>query len=556
MVRLTRLRFRIAAGVLGVMNAGAGLAQPPMVDPANKAPRQEPLTHFPLPSPPPKSILTPAETFIDLGSALKLANVENPELLLARARVAEAVAERQLAVAQLLPNLNVGTSYDEHNGALQQARGNILEVNRSSMYFGMGASAIGAGTVNVPGLYYNGNVGEAAFGLLISRQRVRTSEFNTEAARNDVLLRTCLAYLDLLGADGRRAIALKNREEAAEVARLTAEFFNARTGRLADANRAAVELKRRDIELMQAESDMLTSSARLSQILNLDPSTRLKPIDGWVVPAPIVPDPIPLAELIAIALLQRPELAARRSEVRTTLYELSLAKVLPFAPNVIMGYSAGGFGGGSNLVAQGTAIGASGQPISGPAFGDFAGRSDFDVALFWTFKNLGVGNWALVKIADSRMKQSRFRELETLNTVRMEVATAHARIASRYSQIGLGEEAVRAGTQAFNEDMDRVKNGRGLPLELLYSLQILNRARYEYLQSVIGYNRAQFQLWVALGRPPADALARPVPADLVPPPPGVLPGPRIQPMSGVVRELRNQSLAGSASSQSSQPANR
>jgi outer membrane protein TolC len=544
---------RIAAGLLGVAWTTAIAAQPPSTNPGVKSSRVEPTNTYPIPPPPPRTILKPDESLIDLGTALRIAGVENPELLLARERVAQAVAERQLAVAQLLPDLNLGTNYDTHNGALQQSKGNILEVNRSALYYGLGASAVGAGTVNIPGLYYNGNVGEAWYRFLITRQRVRTSEFNTEATRNDVLLRTCLAYLDLLGADGRRSIAARNREQAAEVARLTAEFANAQQGRKADADRAAVELRRRDIELTQAEGGTLSASARLCQILNLDPSTRLKPIDGWVVPAPIVPDPIPLPELIAIAMLQRPELSARRSEARTALYELSLAKVLPFSPNVILGYSAGGFGGGSNLISQPPGFtNPSGQQVVGPAFGDFAGRSDFDVAIFWTFKNMGVGNWAMVRIASSRAKQSHFREIETLNQVQAEVAEAHARVASRYLQIESAEKAVRAGTDAFAEDMTRIKGGQGLPLELLDSLRILCRARYEYLDSIVGYNRAQFQLWVSLGRPPANALARPVPADLVPPPAQLLPGPRVAPMSGVLQDLRSREPLSSVNTQAPQ----
>src|SRR4029077_6765011 len=45
-------------------------------------------------------------TPIDLASALQLAGVANPELLLCRQRVVEAVALRQLAAAQILPDLN------------------------------------------------------------------------------------------------------------------------------------------------------------------------------------------------------------------------------------------------------------------------------------------------------------------------------------------------------------------------------------------------------------------------------------------------------------------
>ena len=60
----------------------------------------------------------------------------------------------------------------------------------------------------------------------------------------------------------------------------------------------------------------MTASARLAQILDLDPSLRLHATDGWVVPASIVPEPIPLPELIAIALIQRPELRERQAAIR------------------------------------------------------------------------------------------------------------------------------------------------------------------------------------------------------------------------------------------------
>src|SRR5580765_3886661 len=47
---------------------------------------------------------------IDLASSLQLAGVQNPEILLARERVLEATAQRQLAAAQFLPSINFGTS--------------------------------------------------------------------------------------------------------------------------------------------------------------------------------------------------------------------------------------------------------------------------------------------------------------------------------------------------------------------------------------------------------------------------------------------------------------
>src|SRR5262249_23386136 len=110
--------------------------------------------------PPPltSSILAAEVTPLDLASALQLAGVQNPEILLARERATEAVALRQLAAAQILPNLHAGTNFDAHTGTLQRSTGAILKVNRGSLYLGLGANAVGAGTVSIPGVVWNGNL--------------------------------------------------------------------------------------------------------------------------------------------------------------------------------------------------------------------------------------------------------------------------------------------------------------------------------------------------------------------------------------------------------------
>src|SRR5262249_42127437 len=61
------------------------------------------------------SLLGSEIKLIDLASALNLAGVRNPQLLVARERVLEAVALRQFAAAQFLPSLHMGTGFDNHN---------------------------------------------------------------------------------------------------------------------------------------------------------------------------------------------------------------------------------------------------------------------------------------------------------------------------------------------------------------------------------------------------------------------------------------------------------
>ncbi|HVV99484.1 MAG TPA: TolC family protein, partial [Planctomycetaceae bacterium] len=118
-------------------------------------------------------------------------------------------------------------------------------------------------------------------------------------------------------------------------------------------------------------------------------------------------------------------------------------------------------------------------------------------------------NRAIIQAAASRLRQRNFQEVVVLDRVRMEVADAYARTHARFAQIGTTEEAVKTGGDAFKADLIRIQGREGLPIEVLDSLRLLGRARSEYLNAITDYNQAQIQLYVALGQPPADTLARP-----------------------------------------------
>lgn len=446
-------------------------------------------------------------TPIDLATALSLVEVQNPEFLLAQQRVVEAVALRQLAAAQILPTINLGTNYDGHTGNLQQSSGNILNVSRNALFVGAGANAIAAGTVNVPGVMWNLNVSDAIFAYLGTKQIVAQRHFSSEAARNELGLRVAVAYLDLLQAEGLRGIALQVRGEAAEMASITAAYAKTGQGRQADAERAATELRSREADAIDADGETLRASARLAQLLGLDAAIRLHATDNWVVPHPIVPDPIPLPELLAISLLQRPELKERQAAIHQAFLALEAARLLPFSPSMIVGFSAGAFGGGSNLVTAPTGSTTFGR--SEPRFDSFAGRTDFDVVTYWSLRNLGVGNKAQIDASRSRLRSADLQQLTVLDQVRAQVAKGYTRTHARFARIATTEQAVLAARDSWTEDLTRIRGKEGLPIEVLDSLRLLARARVEYLKAIIGYNQAQFELYVALGQPPADVLARP-----------------------------------------------
>lgn len=443
---------------------------------------------------------------IDLATAFAMIGIRNPEFLAAQQRVLEATAARQMAAVQFLPTINLGTSIDSHQGTLQQSDGNILKVQRDSMFIGAGASAIAAGTVNVPGVIWNINVSETCYNFLISRQVQAQREANVVTVNNNVQLRLASAYLELVRAAGRRSICLRAREDNARVAKTTSDFARVGQGRAADADRAAAEMRQRDADVIDAEGMMLRASAKLAAIVGLDTAIRLEPTDHWVVPHSIVPDPIPLPELLAIALLQRPELSERHADIARMLLELDLAKQLPFSPNVLIGLSSGAFGGGSNLASEsiGSGVFARGQE----RFGNFQSRTDFDVVVYWTVRNLGVGNQAQIEASASRARQSQLQQLTVMDQIRAEVASASYRVRARLQQIRTAEAAVQEAEQGWSEDLQRAFANEGLPIEVLNSQRLLFRSRMALLDAIMTYNLAQFELYHALGNPQSELLIR------------------------------------------------
>src|SRR5579884_645786 len=451
------------------------------------------------------SILPGPEAFnaIDLACVLRLAGVNNPDMLLARQRVAQAAALRFLAWTFVLPNLNTGLNYDDHNGPLQQSSGNILNVNRQALYLGLGAGAIAAGTVGIPGVWYNLNFADGIFGMLTMRYNLRAKVAENIAVRNQMLLRVATAYMKLVRAEAFRSIAIRNQQEAYRIAYLTAVHANRGTGRAADANRAASELAYRNEIILQAEQEMLVASANLAALLNIPPSVQLHAVDGWVVPTEIVPNTLPLQELIFIATQQRPELAARRNDILAAVQQLRRQIFLPLSPTVLAGYSTGTFGGGSNLVAYPGGF----QGFQGPYFGNFGPRQDVDVIMFWTAQNLGVGNLGRIRVARAERNIAELEFLRELNRVRDEVAVAYARMHASYAQIDLAYQAVVAARKSYDQDLERIVQTRGLPIELLNSFHLLADGRMQYLDAVVNYDIAQFALYVALGQPPPAKFA-------------------------------------------------
>lgn len=425
---------------------------------------------------------------IDLSTALRLAEVENPLIAEARQRIGETLAVQQKAYALLLPNLNVGTNFHNHTGNLQRSSGRILKLDEKSLYVGGGAAAIAASPVEVPAVNIVSELTDAFFEPLAARQQVEGAKFNASATANRILLEVAELHFELLAAEADLRVRLLSAEQEAEVARLTRAYAEAQQGRDADAERAATELSLIEVEIRQAEEGVAVASSRLAHRLHLDQTVRIKAVAPVVEQVTLVDPGTPLEGLIRAAVRGRPEVGATGAAIGVAETRHKEERYRPFLPSLRLGFSGGAFGGGSNLV--------------GDELGNFRGRTDFDVQVFWTARNLGLGNLSRVNQRFAEVGQAVAAQSRAIAEVRSQVAAAHAEVAASRQEINLAARRLASAEAGFREDLERIRNTVGRPIEVVNSLRLLNEARVARIRALTLYNKSEFRLFVALGTPP------------------------------------------------------
>ncbi len=423
---------------------------------------------------------------VDFATALALTHGQNPRIAFAQAQIAQSFAQYDAARVLWLPSLRAGMNYNKHEGRIQDVRGENIETSRGAAFGGLGAGAVGAGSPAVPGVYAQFHLADAIHRPQIAGHALDAREALGDAAINDELLETALAYLSLLEALQRQAIAAETVQNGELLAKVTGEFARTGAGNEADADRSSAAVAILQNEVARADEAVAVASARLAQQLSADPNLQLVPQEPALVPINLVELDEPVGELVAIGLANRPELAASRSLVGEAVGRLRREQNAPWLPSVVLGVSYGSFG-----------AGLGGQIENG---GD---RLDFDGVAYWELRNLGLGERATRDSAAAQIQQARMREVELLDTVAREVVEAHAQVSARRRQIATAETAIQAAGNSYRRNVERIRNAQGLPIEVLQSIQALDQSRREYLRAVVDYNTAQFRLHRALGWPVA-----------------------------------------------------
>jgi len=224
------------------------------------------------------------------------------------------------------------------------------------------------------------------------------------------------------------------------------------------------------------------ASARLAQVMHADPSVVISSGEPVIVPLDVLVLDGSAASYVATGLQRRPELAEQKHLVCEAVERLRREKYAPLVPSLLLGMSYGGFGGG-----LGSSIVNSGD------------RWDADAVAYWEIRNLGFGEKAAREETASMARQAQHREVAILDRVAREVTEAHTQVTQRRQRMELARKGIAAAEKSYGLNLQRIENAQGLPIEALQAIAALATARQSYLNAVVDYNIAQFELCRAIG---------------------------------------------------------
>ncbi|MBI2808567.1 MAG: TolC family protein [Planctomycetes bacterium] len=468
---------------------------------------------------------------ITLSAALRLAGTSNLDIAQSREVVRRARIQLQRARILLLPNVNFGSTYVDHDGQIQRAQGDVFTADRNSLFVGLGPSA-------------SVHLGDAVFAPLVARQLERASEAGLQRVHNDTLLAIAEAYFTLMRGQRRLARAeltldmLTSEKPSAIRAGskgllplITAmQKAGAAEAFKSEVYRVEVDVLRRREERATALQEYQVASAELARLLRLSPDMSLWPVEDFRAPLDISGPwtDQSFEAMVRIALSNRPELAENQAQVQAAVERVRAARYRPLIPNLIVNYTFGGFGGGPSpnpiaVIRDGKSI------VGGPAsvIGNFGSRADFDVGLMWRLQNLGLGNRAEIREQQSLERQANLRQLQLQDTVVAQVVQTREQIkaskdrvnqirSALYDASGKPVGPLFESTRLNFERIRQVEKTR--PLEVLDSLRRLADLLELHAQAATDYERARFRLLVVLGLPAEEIISRaavPVPG-LVP----------------------------------------
>ena len=358
-------------------------------------------------------------------------------------------------------------------------------------------------------------VTDAIFEPLAARQVLNSKRWDIQTAKNDALLHTANAYFAVHQYRGQYAAAIDvvNRgNKLVERLRVLSQDLIARV----EVDRAQRTLA--DIEQQAAYSRQQwhVASADLTQVLRLDPRVMVVPQEHDHLQVTLIDPARPLDDLIPIGLTHRPELESQQALVKAVAQRIRREKGRMLMPTAMLN----GFQTPNELIEFGA------QGIGhGDALNLWSLRDDLSPQLMWQYEGLGLGNMARIKEQRGEQSVQIIELFKAQDAVAGDVMRAQARLQSAAVRVLQAERSMSKALITFEgnyEGLAQTKRFGNMliqiyrPQEVTIALEHLMTAYNQYFATVADYNRAQFEMFHALGYPAREVAAMNPPGDAAP----------------------------------------
>ncbi len=443
--------------------------------------------------------------------------------MVAAAQTAAWTAEADMQGAQVewVPSFMMTTTYLHHDGPADFNHGlnvpagvNALgqpdpasfgrPLNQDFNWFYSGAS-----------LYLVVATTDAIFQPLAAKQKLDAARWGIQVAKNDALLMTARSYFDVHKYRGQYAGRLYTvelgRQLVATLKNLSPDLIPA-----VEVDRGRNVLAYLEAQAASAREKWRRSSADLTQVLRLDPRAVVDPMEADHLRITLIDPSRSLDELTQIALKNRPELVAQQSMVQHALVRIRQEKARPLLPLVLLTGWQGPGGMTNELGVFGTGNGSS--------LGNWSLREDLSLQAIWQLDSMGFGNLALIKQQRGAQSEAIATLFKMQDGVAAEITEAQADVQSAAARVLEAERALRSSLVTYQGSLDGLGQTQRFgdvlhliyrPQEVVYALKQLTIAFDEYFATVADYNRAQFELFHALGYPAREISLQRTPGNVI-----------------------------------------
>ncbi len=444
---------------------------------------------------------------INLATAMRLADAR--PLVVSAAQASAWVGEAQLQHAKQLwvPTFNAGGDYIRHDGFGPDFNLGIntaarpLSQNVNFLYSGIGFTQQVA-------------MSDAIFEPLAARQVLNSKRWDIQTAKNNALLDTANAYFSVHQWRGQYAAAI----DVVNRGRKLVERLQALSHDLIP--RVEVDRGQRLLADVEQQAAMFRQEWRvehnLTQVLRLDPRVMVVPQEHDHLQITLIDPARPLDDLIPVGLTNRPELASQQQLVQAVAQRIRREKGRLLMPTVMLN----GFQTPQELIE----FGAQGFG-HGNALNLWSLRDDLSPQALWQYEGLGLGNMARIKEQRGMQSHQIVELFKAQDMVAGDVVRAQARLQSASVRVLQAERSMSKALITYNGNFEGLAQTKRFgnvliqvyrPQEVVIALEHLLTAYNQYFSTVADYNRAQFEMFHALGYPAREVAALHPPGDAAP----------------------------------------